>query len=92
MVGLIKLLIDYVAGSDVRPTHGSPKTRAQLIDMMEVHFGIVLLKKAGIPVSKSDFLPIAREDRDHWRTQTEATQRLLDDATAKRPWWKRLAG
>jgi hypothetical protein len=26
------------------------------------------------------------------RTQAEATQRLLADAAAKRPWWKRLAG
>jgi hypothetical protein len=59
MVGLIKLLIDYVAGSDVRPTHGSPKTRGSLIDMMEVHFGTVLLKKAEIPPSKAEFLPIA---------------------------------
>src|SRR4029077_8419416 len=33
-----------------------------------------------------------RQDRDHWRTQAEATQRLLADATVKRPWWKRLAG
>jgi hypothetical protein len=64
MVGLIKLLIDYVAGSDVRPTHGSPKTRVPLIDMMEVHFGTVLLKKAGISGSKSDFLPIATESRN----------------------------
>jgi hypothetical protein len=33
-----------------------------------------------------------RQDRDHWRTQAEATQRLLADATVNRPWWKRLAG
>ena len=26
------------------------------------------------------------------RTQAEATQRLLADATAKRPWWRGLAG
>jgi hypothetical protein len=55
MVGLIKLLIDYVAGSDVRPTHGSPKTRIPLIDMMEVHFGTVLLKKASIPTNQIFF-------------------------------------
>lgn len=58
MVGLIKLLIDYVAGSDVRPTHGSPKTRNSMIDTMEVHFGTVLLRKAEIPFGKPDFLPI----------------------------------
>ncbi len=35
-----------------------------------------------------------KSDRDRWRSQAEATQRLLVDATAKaaRPWWKRLAG
>jgi hypothetical protein len=58
MVGLIKLLIDYIAGSDIRPTHGSPKTRNSLIDTMEIHFGTVLLKKAGISFDKSEFLPI----------------------------------
>jgi hypothetical protein len=26
------------------------------------------------------------------RTQAEATQRLLADATAKQPWWQGLAG
>ena len=30
-----------------------------------------------------------KEDRDRWRTQAEASQRLLTDA---RPWWRRLAG
>ncbi len=34
----------------------------------------------------------AKDDRDRWRSQAEATQRLLSDATARRPWWKRLAG
>jgi len=35
-----------------------------------------------------------KADRNRWRTQAEATQRLLSDATARaaRPWWKRLAG
>jgi hypothetical protein len=33
-----------------------------------------------------------RVDRDRWRNAAEATQRLLADATARRPWWKRLAG
>jgi hypothetical protein len=35
-----------------------------------------------------------KADRDRWRTQAEATQRLLSDATARaaQPWWKRLAG
>ena len=32
-----------------------------------------------------------RGDRDHWRTHAGATQRLLVDATARRPWWKRVA-
>jgi len=32
-----------------------------------------------------------RGDRDHWRTYAGATQRLLVDATARRPWWKRVA-
>jgi hypothetical protein len=59
MIGLIKLLIDYVAGSDVRPTLGSPKTRHSLIDMIEVHFGTVLLKKAQIVPGHAEFLPIA---------------------------------
>jgi len=59
MVGLIKLLIDYVAGSDVRPTHASPKTRDSLIDMMEVHFGTVLLRKTEIPPNTMSFLPVA---------------------------------
>jgi hypothetical protein len=34
----------------------------------------------------------AKEDRDRWRVVAEATGRLLSDATARRPWWKRLAG
>ena len=35
-----------------------------------------------------------KADRDRWRTQAEATQRLLSDATASaaRPWWRRLVG
>jgi hypothetical protein len=33
-----------------------------------------------------------RKDRNHWRTQADATQRLLAEGTAKRPWWKWLAG
>jgi excisionase family DNA binding protein len=33
-----------------------------------------------------------KTDRDHWRGQAEATQRMLTDATARRPWWKRLTG
>ena len=32
-----------------------------------------------------------RGDRDHWRNHAGATQRLLVDATAPRPWWKRVA-
>jgi hypothetical protein len=41
-----------------------------------------------------DQLQDVKVDRDHWRTQAEAQQRLLADATAKaqRPWWRRLAG
>jgi hypothetical protein len=41
-----------------------------------------------------DQLEDVKVDRDHWRTQAEAQQRLLADATAKaqRPWWRRLAG
>ena len=31
-----------------------------------------------------------RGDRDHWRNHAGATQRLLVDATARRPWWKRV--
>jgi SAM-dependent methyltransferase len=58
MVGMIKLLIDYVAGSDVRPTQGSPKTRSALIDTMEIHFGTVLLRKADTPPGKSGFFPV----------------------------------
>jgi hypothetical protein len=58
MVGFIKLLIDYVAGSDVRPTHGSPKLRNSMIDMMEIHFGTVILKKAENPSDKTNLLPI----------------------------------
>jgi len=36
----------------------------------------------------------AKDDRDRWRHQAEAAQRLLTDATtrAARPWWRRLAG
>ena len=30
--------------------------------------------------------------RDAWQHQAQATQRLLADATARRPWWKRLTG
>ena len=30
-------------------------------------------------------------ERDHWRNHAGATQRLLVDATARRPWWKRVA-
>jgi predicted site-specific integrase-resolvase len=30
--------------------------------------------------------------RDAWQHQAQATQRLLAEATARRPWWKRLAG
>jgi excisionase family DNA binding protein len=33
-----------------------------------------------------------KAQRDKWQGQAEATQRLLADATAKRPWWRRLAG
>jgi hypothetical protein len=33
-----------------------------------------------------------KAQRDKWQLQAEATQRLLADATAKRPWWRRLAG
>ncbi len=32
-----------------------------------------------------------REDRDHWRTQAEAAQRLLT-GQERRPWWRRVAG
>jgi hypothetical protein len=32
-----------------------------------------------------------RGDRDHWRMQAGATQRLLVDARARRPWWERVA-
>jgi hypothetical protein len=31
-----------------------------------------------------------RQDRDRWRTQAERL--ALTDATARRPWWRRLAG
>jgi hypothetical protein len=33
-----------------------------------------------------------KAQRDKWQVQAEATQRLLLDATAKRPWWRRIAG
>jgi hypothetical protein len=33
-----------------------------------------------------------KAQRDKWQGQAEATQRLLADATAKRPWWRRLTG
>jgi hypothetical protein len=41
-----------------------------------------------------DQLDDIKVDRDHWRTQAEAQQRLIADATAKaqRSWWRRLAG
>jgi hypothetical protein len=41
-----------------------------------------------------DQLEDVKVDRDHWRMQAEAQQRLVADATAKaqRPWWRRLAG
>jgi excisionase family DNA binding protein len=31
-----------------------------------------------------------RAQRDAWQQQAEATQRMLTDATARRPWWRRL--
>jgi excisionase family DNA binding protein len=35
-----------------------------------------------------------REDRDRWRSQAEAAQRLITSQAGgdRRPWWKRLAG
>lgn len=33
-----------------------------------------------------------RDDRDHWRTQAEAANRLLTDQRVRVPWWKRLVG
>lgn len=61
MVGLIKLLVDYVAGPDVRPAQGAPKTRPSLIDMMEIHFGTVVLRKADIPAGETDLIAIRRQ-------------------------------
>jgi transcriptional regulator with XRE-family HTH domain len=33
-----------------------------------------------------------RAERDGWRAQAEASQRLLVDQRDRRPWWRRLAG
>jgi hypothetical protein len=33
----------------------------------------------------------AREDRDRWRSQAEASQRLIP-GQVRRPWWRRIAG
>jgi hypothetical protein len=49
MVGFVKYLVDEVMSSGIRPSINAPLTRANRLDLMHVHKGMVVLRKAPKP-------------------------------------------
>ena len=76
-----------VTGATVAATgqtpNGTAVLEAQIVGLREV--GDLLRRQLD---DRDHQLADLREDRDHWRTQAEAAQRLLTG----RPWWRRIAG
>jgi excisionase family DNA binding protein len=74
-------------------SNGAPATQRTFTQQSAL---IEALGRATLAEQRLDDLRAALDDlrtqRDKWQLQAEATQRLLLDATAQRPWWRRLAG
>jgi hypothetical protein len=68
-------------------THGAMAPEQPATEVLEAQIA-GLRETADLLRSQLDDV---RTDRDHWREQAQAGQRLLAHAE-RRPWWRRLAG